>query len=116
MKINYFNLAIGLALALLLAYWVWDIAYGRENHIVALIGSFISFTISLFPMMGIRYENSRIAVNVRSASAVFFLIMLINNFGFALWGVRMPLYVIITGILALVDLSIIYKLSKMDYN
>ena len=114
MKINKFNLAIGLSLALLLAYWVWDIAYGRENHLVAGIGSLISFTIALLPMMGISYENTRVVVNVRSASTVFFLIMLINNFGFALWGVRMPLYVIITGILTLLDLSIICKLSKMN--
>lgn len=114
MKINKFNFAIGLSLALLLAYWVWDIANGHENHIVAGIASLISFTVTLLPTMGISYENTRVAVNVRSASTIFFLIMLINNFGFALWGVRMPLYVIITGILTLVDLLIIYKLSKMD--
>lgn len=85
-----------------------------QARMVAGVCSFLSFSTTLIPLMGLSIDNIRVTSNVRTASLLFFVIMLIDNFCFAIFGLKMPLYVIVTGILILIGVAVIYKLSKMD--
>ena len=112
MKVNAVYTCIGSLMALLLAYWAYDIAEGKENDVVCGVCSAICFMGTLIPMLGIGHDSSRISVNLRILSAVFFLIFLVSHFCFAIFGVRMPYYVIVNALLLLVFIAIYYGIGK----
>lgn len=112
MKVNVFYVCIGALIALLLAYWAFDIAEGKENDVICGVGSAICFMGTLVPMLGIRHESSRISVNLRVLSAAFFLIFVVSHFCFALFGVRMPYYVIVNALILLVFIAVYYGIGK----
>jgi hypothetical protein len=112
MKVNVFFFGIGIVMALLLAYWAFSIAEGQANDKICGIGSAICFMGTLIPMLGIGHDSSRISVNLRILSAVFFLIFLVSHFCLAIFGVRMPYYVIVNALLLLVFIAIYYGIGK----
>lgn len=115
MKVNVFFFCIGSVMALLLAYWAYSIAEGQANDIICGIGSAICFMGTLAPMFGISHKASRIDVNLRVLSAVFFLLFLISHFCFAVFGVRMPYYVIVNALMFLLFIAIYYAIGKKEY-
>lgn len=111
MKVNIFLTSIGILLAALMGYLAYSVASGDENDIVCGIGSGICFGATLLPVMGFRYDSGRLGVNIRTFSAVFFVIFAISHFCFAGFGVKMPYYVIINGITLLIYLAALYKMQ-----
>lgn len=111
MKVNVFLTSIGILLAALLGYFAYSVAAGDENDLVCGIGSGVCFAATLLPTMGFRYESGRLGVNIRTFSAVFFVIFAISHFCFAGFGVKMPYYIIFNGIMLLIYLAILYKMQ-----
>lgn len=114
MKINVFLTIISLLLTSILGYLTFSIAEGDENALLGAIVSGICFAVTLIPIIGLQYESSRLGVNVRILSGLFFIVFLISNYSYALWGINMPYYIIINGIILLVALAIIYKMTKVN--
>ena len=112
MKVNIVYTCIGTLIALLLAYWAFDIAKGNENDVVCGVGSAVCFMGTLIPMLGIGHESSRISVNLRVLAAVFFLIFVVSYFCFAIFGVRMPYYLLVNAIILLIFIAIYYGIGK----
>ncbi len=112
MKVNIVYACIGVLIALLLAYWVFDIAKGSENDVICGVGSAVCFMGTLIPMLGIGHQSSRISVNLRILSAVFFFLFIVSHFCFALFGVHMPYYVIVNALALLVFIAIYYGIGK----
>ena len=113
MKVNVFLSFVSMAITALLGYWLYDIAKGDENDILCGICGSICLLPTLVPNIGLQYEKGRIGVNVRVLSILFFIIFLISHFCFAIWGVTMPAYIIINGILLVIYLAIFYKMVNI---
>ncbi len=111
MKINVFLLFISIALTILLGYWIYDIAKGKENDVICGILSSVCIFSTLIPFVGLQYNNMRIGVNIRVLSGVFFSILFISNFLFAYFGIIMPTYMIINGLILVVYWAILYKMK-----
>lgn len=113
MKVNVFLTFIAIALASLVGYWAYDVAEGQENDIMCGISSFVCFLATLIPTIGLKYESARIGINIRVLSAIFFIIFFISHFSFAAFGVKMPYYIIVNGIMLTVFIAIIYKMANI---
>lgn len=113
MKINVFLSFIALALAGLIGYFVYNVAEGKENDVVCGIGSGICFLATLIPALGCSFESSRLGTNIKVLSGLFFVIFLASQFCFAGFGVKMPLYIISNGIILLIYMAIVYKMSNI---
>lgn len=113
MKVNVFLMFISIALTSLLGYWIYDTANGDENDVLCGICSSVCLLSTLVPAIGLQYEEGRIGVNVRVLSSLFLIVFLISHFCFAIWGVVMPAYIIINGILLVIYLAIFYKMVNI---
>ena len=111
MKANIFLTLISIMLVALLSYFVFSVASGDDNDVLCSIGSGICFAATLIPTMGLQYESDRLGVNIRLFSSVFFIIFAISNFCFAGFGVTMPHYIVVNGIMLMIYLAIFYKLQ-----
>ncbi len=113
MKANIFLTLISLVLAGLIGYWVFSNAEGKEQDMLCGICSTVCFLATLIPAIGLRYESDRIGTNIRVLSGLFFIAFLISHFYFANYDIKMPLYVILNGILLVVYLGIFYKIQDL---
>lgn len=97
-------------LATLVGYLAYNVASGEENDIICGIGSGICFATTLIPTIGLQYESGRLGANIRVFSALFFIVFAISHFCFAGFGVKMPYYIIVNGIMLMIYLAIFYKM------
>lgn len=111
MKANIFLTIISIMLAALVGYLAFIVANGDDNDVICGIGSCICFAASLIPTMGLQYESGRLGVNIRVFSSVFFILFVISHFCFAGFGVKMPYYIIVNGIMLIIYLAILYKMQ-----
>ena len=111
MKLNIFLTFISIAIASLIGYPVFNVAEGQENDILCGIGSGICFVVMLIPMLGLKYQSSRLGTNIRILSTLFFIAFLISNFCFARYGINMPYYIITDGLLLVIYVAIFYKMQ-----
>lgn len=113
MKANIFLSFIGVVLASLIGYLAFNVAKGHENDILCGVCSTICFIATLIPVLGLSYESSRLGTNIRVLSALFFVVFLVSHFCFAGFGIKMPYYIICNGIILIIYLAIIYKMSNI---
>ena len=111
MKANPFLTFISVMLAALLGYLAFNVANGEENDVICGIGSCICFAVTLIPTMGLQYESGRLSVNIRVFSSIFFVLFVISHFCYAGFGVKMPYYIIVNGIMLMIYLAIFYKIQ-----
>lgn len=113
MKINVFLSIISLFVATLIAYLAFDLAKGNPNDVLCGILSGVCFLVTLLPVMGIKVEDLRLQINIRLLAVLFFVVFLISHFCFAVCGVKMPLYVVVNGLILLVFIAIFYKMQSI---
>ena len=109
MKTNIFLTIISILLASLIGYLAFSITEGKDNDILCGIGTSLCLFTTLMPAIGLQYEDGRLGTNIKVFSSLFFMIFLISNFCFAGFGVNMPLYIIVNGIMVIIYLAIVYK-------
>ena len=112
MKANIFLCGISTLIALILAYLAFFIAEEKENDIICGIGSALCFLCTLIPVLGISHKSPRIATNLRVLSTMFFLLFAASHFSFAIFGVRMPYYIIVNVLILLIYMTIYYGIAK----
>ena len=111
MKANLVLTFISVMLAALLGYLAFNVANGEDNNVICGIGSCICFAATLIPTMGLQYESGRLSVNIRVLSSIFFVLFAISHFCFAGFGVKIPFYFIVNGIMLMIYLAIFYKIQ-----
>lgn len=116
MRANTFLTIISLILAGLIGYWVFSTAEGKEQDALCGICSTVCFLATLIPIMGLHYESARIGTNIRVLSGLFFIAFLVSHFCFASYGIKMPLYMILNGILLVIYLGVFYKINSTQIN
>ena len=111
MKANPFLTFISVMLAALLGYLAFNVANGEENDVICGISSGICFATTLIPIIGIQYESGKLSVNILVFSSIFFVLFVISHFCYAGFGVKMPYYIIVNGIMLMIYLAIFYKIQ-----
>lgn len=114
MKPNLFLILISAALAALIGYLAFNVADEKDNNLLCGIGSVVCFIATLIPTIGLKYESSRLGTNIRVLSAIFFVLFLFIHFGFAVFGIQVPYYVITNGIVLVLYLLLFYKMHDKD--
>ena len=113
MKCDIILTICAILIAALLGYWAFDIASADENAVICGMGSFLSFGLTLVSALGLRCPSSRGNINLRLLSVIAFILLAISNFSFAFLRVKMPLYIVINGILLLCFLISYYCILKI---
>ena len=113
MKCNVFPAIIAVVIACLLAYLAYTIAEGKENDVVCGIVSFVCFASTLVSTLSLRTDSSRLNINLRVMSTVFFTVFIVVNFVFAATTLTMPYYVIINALLVTIFMAALYKFSTL---
>ena len=111
MKANIFLIISSIGLAALFGILAYHVAGDDPNDVACGIGSTICFATTLIPLMGLKYTITKLGISIRVLSLLFFLAMLVSNFCFAGFGVNLPYYIIVNGILLLIFLAIVYKMQ-----
>ena len=74
---------LAILLAAILGYWLYDLSTDVNVKWVIAIGGFLSIASMLVPLMGAKFDDSKITISVKTASTLFLVIILIENFCFA---------------------------------
>lgn len=116
MRISLFSAIISIVAAALIAYLAFHLAqlHFDSNVIVVTVGTFLSVLLTLGSMIALKTDDERMGVNVKTWSVVAFILTVLINMGFALWGVLMPFYVVVLGLFLLVHLWIVWKLASIE--
>ena len=96
MKAHPVNLLIALLMSALITVAILGIE-GNPNRVLTGIGCFVSLAVTSTFMFGVTFADSRIGVNLRLVSALFFVGLLMANLGFAWVGVTPTAYIVGTG-------------------
>jgi hypothetical protein len=114
MKINVITVCIALAVAALAGYGFYA-ANSAETDIplANALGGGIALFVTLSGAIAVgTKEDTGAAQNIRWASAVFFVIVLIEQIIFIFVPFKLPPYIIITGLLVLIHLLTSYAIGK----
>lgn len=111
MKVNVILSIIAVLIAVLLGYWAYSIAADDVNALICGIGSGICFIVTLLPALGIQYSSKQLGVNIKVLSWLFFLTFVVSHFCFASFGVKMPSYIIVNGILLAIFGAAFYNMK-----
>lgn len=114
MKPNVFLIFIAVAASVLLSYLVFKISEGSQLQWLYCIGSGITFIINLIPLIGIKLTNSRVNVNFRTLSTLFFVVNLVIQIIFAVCEVRDWIYIIISGLILIIYITVFYNMTRLN--
>ena len=108
MKLSYFFLALSAIAMTIIGYWAYHIAHSSNdnNDVVVGIGTAICVIATLGPGLGLSHEDSRVNINMKVLCLAAFVVLTAVNFCYAGFGVSMPYYVIVTGLLLIVFLGL----------
>lgn len=97
----------------LTGFFAFYVAEGAPNNMLCCIFSSACFVATLVPAIGLSYSSEQLDVNTRILSVLFLMVFMVSHFCFAGWGVKMPYYLIVNGLLLLIYLALIYKTQDM---
>lgn len=105
---------LGIMAAMLLSLCTFYIAeYDKFNYVVG-IGSFICFAMTFIPMIGMKHSHSGVNVSLNALSLLFIVMLLFSNFGFAIFGVVMPYYAVVNGLIIILYWVIYLKVANAN--
>lgn len=115
MRLTFVPTIIATVIALAIAYLAYYITGLRASSDALLAGcmTFLSLLVCLGAMMGLDFDNKRVGANARAGSSIFLIITLAVNFGFAIFGMAIPFYIVLLIIITAVHLLLIWKMSQM---
>lgn len=114
MKLNIIPSVIILALSAFIGYAVFAVAGSDENAGVAFAVSAIALFVSLVLGYGVSYADERKGVSLRLLSTIATVLIAISQFAFALLGINLQAYIIVTGLLLLLFLLAFYGLYRAE--
>lgn len=114
MRLKAFPLALSLALAGLLGYFIYYITKSADYDLLWGIGATICFAITAIPILGIQYESARKGVNLKILSGVFLITFVISHICFARLSADVAYYIIVNGCLMIAYLALFYKISLLN--
>lgn len=114
MKLKAFPLALSIALAGLLGYFIYYITKSADCDLLWGVGATICLAITVAPTLGIQYESARQGLNLKILSGIFFIIFVISHICFARLEADVAYYIIVNGCLMIAYLALFYKISSLQ--
>ena len=114
MRLKAFPLALSLALAGLLGYFIYYITKSADYDLLWGVGATICFAITAIPILGTQYESARQGVNLKILSGVFLITFVISHICFARLSADVAYYIIVNGCLMIVYLALFYKIRLLN--
>ncbi|MES2487818.1 MAG: hypothetical protein V4581_17960 [Bacteroidota bacterium] len=111
MKINPITTSIAVGISALMAYGFYSFNDNALRMLLG-IGSFITFALTLFFVLGVRFDFYAQNINTRYASTLFFTAFLVSHLLFSFLTFTQGLYVVVHGILLLLYLLVLYYLAR----
>lgn len=115
MKISWFPAVLSLIVAAALAWLAYDIAHDEKTDldVFVAIGTGVSVLLTLGGAIALQLENTKVNINQKVWSGLMFIVMLIVNFSFAGFGVKMPWYPIITVCLLVLHIGVARSITNV---
>lgn len=110
MKISVFSVLLSLILTTVLSYLTYHIAEEDENNVLLLIGTFLSILSTLALNMSVKFNNSKMSLNIKFWCTVMFFVLFIANLCFAWIGMNVTYYIIIMTLLLVIHLFVVSKM------
>jgi len=111
MKLNGFLTIISAAIAGLIAFGLFIANEGDTYRILITVGGGISLFTTLGGMIALSSPHGG-TMNIRIVSGLFFAVLLVQHIISSFITIRMPPYVIITGLLLLAYMLISYVIMR----
>ena len=117
MRISVFPAVLSLIVAAALAWLAYDIAFDEQSDldVYVAIGTGISILLTLGTAMACKLDNGKVGVSLKVWGSLMFIIMVISNFCFAGFGVKMPWYVIVTVCLLVIHLGVSRSIAGVKH-
>ena len=113
-KLNPILALISFALAGLAAYGFFAANEGDTYRFLITIGSGVSLLITLGSMFALSLPNRSLMVNIKVVSGLFFIALLIEHIVFSFIGIRLSLYIVITGVLVVLHILACYIIIRAN--
>lgn len=114
MKISAIPAVLSVVLSAAFSYLTYTINEGYDACMVLTIGSFIGFVATLLPAMSISTPNGRAATNMKTASSIMFVIMLLVVVFSTIFKASTPVFVIFVTILVVCNIYSIWRIHVAD--
>jgi hypothetical protein len=111
MKVNFVMLLIALAIAALAGYGFFAANSDEEFHLLLAAGSALTIFLTLGGLLALSVPDGGSA-NIKVTSAIFFVVFLVEQLIFGIFGVREAPYIIVTGILLLIFILVNYGIIR----
>lgn len=108
MKVDFVKSLIAVAISALLAYACYEICDVVELRPVIKTGSFLTILIPALLTLSVTSKEERSAVMLRTLSSLIFFLEVALNFGFSFFAFKVPVYVILNGLLLLLY-ALVYR-------
>lgn len=117
MKLSFIPSIIAFAASALIAFGLYSWCHCENMQLLITIFGGISLLLTVGATFALSTQNSRSTVNIKVASGIFALLLLISNAIFCvLTAFSMASYVIINGVLLLAWFIIMYAIAKAYQN
>lgn len=116
MRISNFYLLLSVIAMAIIGYLAYYIAHTNNDHndIIVGIGTAISVISTLGAGISISHGSSKVNVNMKVLCLVSFVLLMIVNFCYAGFGVSMPYYVIVIGLLLIIFVGFFKKIADIN--
>jgi hypothetical protein len=112
MKVNPVMLAVTIGIAALVAFGFFAGNQGESYRWLITAGSAVAVLLTAGGLLALSPEGGGSTVNIKAASALFFILLLVEHLIFSFTAVKLAPYVVITGILLLLYIIVCYAVSK----
>ena len=110
-KINIIQTILAIGINVIIGFAFYNYAH-TEYKLIFGIATGILLTIISFLMMGISHPNAKTNINTKTVSGIFYIIILVTNLIFMFINFKLPIFIIINGIIFLIYLSIYSAIQK----
>lgn len=116
MKVSAIPTIITFIISAVLGYLAYSIADGHfdKNSVLIGIGTMVSVLATLGTLMACSLKNSKTNINMKAWSSLTFILIIIANFCFAIFGSSVPIYLAAIVILILIHLFVVWKLYTVN--
>ncbi|UTC63456.1 hypothetical protein E4O05_06120 [Treponema sp. OMZ 787] len=110
-KINIVQIIIAIGINVIIGFAFYNYAHTEYRLIFGITSGTLLAIISFF-MAGISHPNNKKNLNIKTLSGIFYIIMLIMNLIFMFINFKLPIFIIVNGIIFLIYLSIYSAIQK----
>lgn len=112
MKLKIFPTIISVCITVLLTYLLNVVCKDQSLLWIITFGGGITLFIPILVLLGLYIDEPRINANIKVLSAIFVLVITVNDFLFAHLCHKHSSFIVVTGLIILIYLLLLYHIAK----